>query len=205
MIEDFDIQAGGRGLSHEEIRGRYGRWMKVGPSVIVIGPDGVGKTTVVRRLSEQLNIPSFKCPSEKEIFRNGGRESLAFDYTLTHFLAQTGLRIVSDRGYPCEWVYSSVFNRDTDMELLSKIDDRHSFLGTRILYLYSSVPPYDDDDVVPRDRLSEIQDQYDEFVRQTGCHVTAIDTARMLIEWHEHDRDVSGEFAATAIGMMGIA
>ena len=48
-------------------------------SLIVIGPDRVGKTTLVKHLSEMTGIPSFKCPTEKQIFQDGGRSSLVFD------------------------------------------------------------------------------------------------------------------------------
>ncbi len=85
------------------------------PSILVVGPDRVGKTTLVQHMSRITGIPAFKCPSEKQIFKDGGRSSLAFDYTLTHFMEQTGVRFISDRAYPCEWVYSQVFDRDTDM------------------------------------------------------------------------------------------
>jgi GTPase SAR1 family protein len=171
-------------------------------SVIVVGPDGVGKTTVVKELSRRLKIPSFKCPSEKEIFRTGGRSSLVFDYTLTHFLRQTGFSFVSDRGHPCEWVYSSVFGRETDMEMLSMIDTQHALLGTRVLYLYSSVLPFEEDDIVPSERYYDIRDAYDNFMGWTECNVTAMDTAMMLTEYHVHSRDVSGTFAAQAIDLM---
>lgn len=174
-------------------------------SIIVVGPDGVGKTTLVRGISTRLGIPSFKCPSEKQIFRDGGRSSLVFDFNLTHFLRQTGHRFVSDRGYPCEWVYSQVFGRETDMDLLSFIDTNHSLMGTRILYLYSSVPPFEEDDIVPRERLGDIKDVYDNFCDAwTECRVTRMDTAEMLVEYHRNSRDVSGLFADLAIRKMGI-
>jgi GTPase SAR1 family protein len=171
-------------------------------SIIVVGPDGVGKTTLVRSISKRLGIPSFKCPSEKQIFRQGGRSSLAFDYTLTHFLRQTGHRFISDRGYPCEWVYSTVFGRETDMELLGEIDTQHALLGTRILYLYSSVTPFEEDDIVPSEKYYDIRDTYDTFVGWTHCRLIKMDTANMLTEYHQNSRDVSGLFAAEAIRLM---
>jgi ABC-type cobalamin/Fe3+-siderophores transport system ATPase subunit len=179
--------------------------MTAKPSIIVIGPDGVGKTTLVRMISSRLDIPSFKCPNEKQIFREGGRSSLAFDYNLTHFLKQTGHRFVSDRGYPCEWVYSRVFKRETDHDLLSLIDTNHALMGTRVLYLYSSVPPFEEDDIVPSECYGDIKDAYDNFCDAwTECQVTRLDTARMLIEYHQNHRDVSGQLAYDAVKLMGI-
>jgi len=173
-------------------------------SVIVVGPDGVGKTTLVSIISYKLGIPSFKCPSEKRIFREGGRSSLAFDYTLTHFLEQTGYAFVSDRGYPCEWVYSSVFSRDTDMELLRLIDTAHADLGTRILYLYSSLEPFEEDDIVPASKYEDIKLTYDEFANWTECDIKALDTAPMLHAYHAKGIDHSEGFADTALDLLGI-
>lgn len=183
---------------------RYELQSKSTPSVIVIGPDGVGKTTIVRRLSQMLGIPSFKCPSEKQIFRSGGKTSLTFDSTLVHFLEQTRFRFISDRGYPCEFSYSYVFGRETDIDLLRSIDTHHASLGTKILYLYSSILPFEEDDIVPMKRYSDIRNAYDNFVGWSECHVTAMDTAEMLTEYHVNKRDVSGLFAAQAIERMEI-
>lgn len=156
------------------------RIMQTGPSIIIVGPDGVGKTTVAKRMSELTNIPTFKCPSEKQIFRDGGRSSLAFDYTLTHFLSQTGYRFISDRGYPCEFVYSLVFERETDMDMLLRIDEAHANLGTKILYLYASVQPTEPDDIVPSDKYWDVKKMYDHFAFWSDCHVVQYDTAQSL-------------------------
>lgn len=157
------------------------RIMRAGPSVLIVGPDGVGKTTVARRMSELTGIPTFKCPSEKRIFREGGRSSLAFDYTLTHFLEQTGFRFISDRGYPCEWVYSRVFGRETDTPLLEDIDIAHARLGTVILYLYASVQPSEPDELVPSEMYWPVKRGYDDFAEMwTDCTVVQYDTAQSL-------------------------
>jgi hypothetical protein len=151
-----------------------------GPSIIVVGPDRVGKTTLVGHMSEILGVPSFKCPAEKKIFREGGRSSLAFDYTLTNFLGQTGYRFISDRGYPCEWVYSRVFKRETDMDLLGRIDVMHAAMGTRILYVHSSEPPREEDDLVPADRYWDVVRGYDDFMHATDTKAYAVDAKEML-------------------------
>lgn len=179
--------------------------VKRGPSVLVVGPDGVGKTTVVQHLARMTGIPSFKCPTEKQIFKShggAGRQSLVFDYMLTHFLQQTGLRFISDRAYPCEWVYSRVFGRETDRQLLSLIDEMHSNIGTKILYLYSSTQPTVEDDIVPSDAYWDVKKTYDGFCEWTSCQVVALDTARML-QTYLDGGDSSKEFAGHCIGLLG--
>lgn len=205
-IPDPDIQAGSPGLSMPDVLEYYGLTVirRDRPNIIVVGPDGVGKTTVVRVLSQSLGLPTFKCPTEKEIFRNGGRESLAFDLMLTHFLRQTGYRFISDRGHPCEWVYSSVFGRDTDMERLYAIDRAHADLGTRILYLYSSVPPFVRDDLVPPERYNQVVSCYERFIAWTACRVTGFDTAGMLTQFHTNGNDIVDQVVDAIIEQMEI-
>lgn len=174
-----------------------------GPSVLVVGPDRVGKTTLVQNMSKITSIPTFKCPSEKKIFYDGGRLSLSFDYMLTHFIEQTGYRFISDRAYPCEWVYSSIFDRETDMDMLLFIDEMHEKLGTKILYVYSSVIPAEEDDIVPSEKYWDVVAGYENFSSWTGCSVTVIDTASML-QAYSVGEDISDEVAQQCLDMMGL-
>lgn len=173
-----------------------------GPSIIVEGPDRVGKTTVVGHISKMLHAPAFKCPSEKQIFKEGGLHSLAFDYTLTHFLKQTNYRFVSDRGYPSEYVYSKVFDRETSVELLTRIDDAHRELGTKIVYLYSSVEPTEKDDLVPDGMYWTVKGAYDYFQLHSMARVYAIDTA-MMLEAYAKGQDISEEFSREVLRTIG--
>ncbi len=151
-----------------------------GPSVLIVGPDGVGKTSIAGRLSEMTLVPTFKFPAEHEVFRMGQRSQLLFDLGLAHFLAQTGYRFISDRAYPCEWVYARVFGRETDQTLLSMIDDIHRDIKTKILYLYSSVQPVEPDELVPTERYWDVKRGYDEFCDWTDCEVWKYDTSRTM-------------------------
>lgn len=173
-----------------------------GPSLLVVGPDRVGKTTLVGHLSRMTGIPSFKCPSEKQIFKQGGRSSLAFDYTLTHFLSQTGYRFISDRAYPCEWVYSRVFERETDDELLQRIDLAHANLGTVILLIKSSTVPHEEDDLVSRDDYPRVVGMYEAFRNWTSCEVVTIDTAKML-DYFRYGGDISEQVAEEVLEIIG--
>ncbi len=174
-----------------------------GPSIFVVGPDRVGKTTLVQNMSEITKIPTFKCPSEKQIFKDGGRSSLTFDYTLTHFMEQTGYRFISDRAYPCELVYSSVFDRETDWDRLNAIDEMHDKLGTKILYVYSSVQPTEEDDIVPSEKYWDVVAGYEYFRTWSDCAITTIDTASML-EAYRNGADISKEVAQQCLDMMGL-
>lgn len=182
---------------------RRPRFIAHGPSILVVGPDRVGKTTIVQKLSELTEIPSFKCPAEKEIFKEGGRSSLAFDFTLTHFLRQTGYRFISDRAYPCEWVYASVFERRTDGPLLDRIDSLHAVEKTRILYLYSSVQPTEEDDLVPAEKYWDVKKTYDSFCEWTKCPVAAVDTAEMIAAF-KNGGDTSLDVAKKCLKLMGM-
>lgn len=173
-----------------------------GPSVIVIGPDRVGKTTLVKHLSYLIGIPAFKAPSEKQIFKDGGRSSLVFDYTLTHFLQQTDTRFISDRGYPCEWVYSKVFGRETDSALLKLIDDQHAKIDTRILYVFSSEEPKEEDDLVPRERYWDVVQGYNEFINWTGCDVITVNT-KLMLEAFQNGGDISEHVSREVMEMLG--
>lgn len=165
------------------------------PSLLVVGPDRVGKTTLVKHMSEMTGMPAFKCPSEKEIFRHGGRSSLVFDYTLTHFLQQTDFRFISDRAYPCEWVYSQVFDRETDGELLKRIDEAHAKMGTIIIFVQSSEPPKEEDDLVAKEDYQKIRLKYQQFAQfWTQCQVITVDTAKML-EVFQNGGDISKDVA----------
>ena len=199
---DGDLQAGGRGLSPAEIAALY-LVVPRGPSVIIVGPDGVGKTTIAAQLNKITGIPTFKCPSEKQIFKQGGASSLAFDYTMTHFLSQTGFRFISDRGYPCEWTYSRVFGRETDRQMLGLIDAAHANIGTRILYLYSSVQPIEPDDIVPADKYWDVKRTYDDFCEWTSCRVTAFDTNKMIRAFQDGG-DVSAATAETLLKLLNM-
>ena len=178
------------------------RIIPAGPSLLIVGPDRVGKTTLAAKLSRMSGVPTFKCPSEKQIFKQGGRSSLAFDYTLTHFLSQTGYRFISDRAYPCEWVYSLVFKRETDDPLLAAIDHQHANLGTQILYVFSSDVPRDEDDLVPTEMYEKVRSTYDAFCDWTQCQFYKYDTARML-QAYQDGGDISEHVARDLMEILG--
>lgn len=145
-------------------------------NVFVIGPDGCGKTEISHGLSKKLSIPRFKVTTEKENWENDSfAKSLAFDALLPQFIQQTDASFVSDRGYPCEWVYSKVFGRKTDDDLIWRIDEQWSKLKAKHVICrkldYSKNRP---DELVSNDFLKDLDAAYVEFGLRTKCEAIVI-------------------------------
>jgi len=137
------------------------------------GPDGVGKTEISKRLSKELNIPYFKVNTEKSNWKNNSFDkSLPFDILLPQFVKQTSTSFISDRGYISEWVYSSVFNRNSDGPALEKIDREWADQGAIALVLFRN--SYDcvvDELVTSSENFRELHEMYHLFIERTKCHV----------------------------------
>lgn len=171
-------------------------------AIFIVGPDGSGKTEVSTAISSLTGMPRFKCPSEKEWFVGKGfKEHLAFDLMLPHFVDQTHTSFVSDRGYPCEWVYSRAFGRETDDDMLDHIDSLWHSRGGRIVVLARRDYSHVNDDLVETKMLPLIHDLYDEFVTcVTRLPHTRIytddydsktwpeDIAKDIIKWTSYER-----------------
>lgn len=170
-------------------------------AIFIVGPDGSGKTEVSSAIASLTGMPRFKCPSEKEWFTGKSfKEHLSFDLMLPHFVDQTHTSFVSDRGYPCEWVYSRAFGRETDEEMLSHIDSLWYTRGGRIVVLARRDYSHVQDDLVDTGMLPLIHDLYDEFASCVTClphtriytddydSVTwAEDIAKDIIRWTSYE------------------
>jgi len=175
-----------------------------GPSILVEGPDCVGKTTLCKQMSELTGIPVWKCPAEKDIFRGGaGGVSLWFDLHLANLLDQTAYRIISDRSFLSEAVYAQVFGRQTDAELLDVIELRHYNIGTKVLYVHSSELPHQEDDLVPKERYWDVKRAYDAYLTDCLLEAVAVDTASMLRAYREGG-DISRDVALSCLSLLGV-
>ncbi len=145
--------------------------------VIFDSPDGTGKTNIAQGLSMELKVPYFRMQSQHENWRKGKfKEALQFDQTyLVELLRQTKYDVIIDRAYPSEWVYSQVFNRDTDMETLEQVDDAFARLGAYIVIpVRRDYSNSREDDLIPREMLQRLHDKYLEFAEWTRCGTTVI-------------------------------
>lgn len=152
------------------------------------GPDRCGKTEMSKELARRLEIPYFKIDNEKKNWSAGTfQNSLWFDYNLPQFLRATRASFVSDRGYPSEWVYSKVFNRNTNEYMLEEIDWQFAKLGATIIVPYRLDYSKCVDDIENiNGRFEEIHRTYMDFVDWTECRT-------ILINVDAYDDDLDRE------------
>jgi deoxyadenosine/deoxycytidine kinase len=135
-----------------------------------------GKTEIAKELSKQTGIPYFKASSEHKTYLKEDNmfiQQLRYaDPRMTDFLGQTGYSAIFDRAYPCEWVYSKVFDRETDEKALETIDGTYAAMGTRIVitrrHSYENIVD-DIDKNINSDVLLKLDREYYNFSQWTKC------------------------------------
>jgi hypothetical protein len=151
---------------------------------VFCGPDMCGKTQISKEWSNIKNIPYFKASSEHETYlekKDKFINQLKFaDTRMVDFLSQTKHSVIFDRAWPCEFAYSKVFNRQTDLNILKSVDSAYSELNTNIILCYRSSYKgiIDDlDSTINSDKLLKIEQAYREFLAFTKCkyHILNVD------------------------------
>jgi hypothetical protein len=154
--------------------------------IIFDSPDGTGKTNIAQALANQLTIPYFKYHGEHEFWKgNKFATALEFDQKfMAHYLYQTGHSLIWDRAYPSEWVYSQVFNRETNEDLIAKIDEMYSTMGAWIVVpLRDNYMGSREDELVPGSELRNLHDMYNLFCDDfTKCN-----TLRIYVDTFDND------------------
>lgn len=162
------------------------------------GPDRCGKTNILRELEKHINVPYFKASGEHENFLLSQdkfiNELRYADPRMHDLLYQTGMSVLIDRGYMCEWVYAQYFKRETDMSMLRVMDNKYSTLGAKILICTrkSFAGIRDDlDSSIDETALQQLSDLYLKFIEWTKCetHVLYVDDENLnreisdIVEW----------------------
>jgi len=145
------------------------------------GPDMTGKTQVAAELSRQLGLPVFKNSGEwftdlrdPSYFKNLLKYGATF---LTDFLHQTRASVIMDRNYASEWVYSRHFNRETDDEVLRKVDEKFAEANGKIVICRRKSYNGICDDLhsyIDSHALERLDGLYAEFEKWTKCEVLTI-------------------------------
>jgi thymidylate kinase len=161
--------------------------------IIFDGPDMVGKTEMAKELSSRLNIPYFKNKAEWSTFEN--KKSVYFINTLRYsnsyffsFLHETKTSVILDRSYPSEWVYSKVYNRETDHGAL-ELADKFAFdkLNAKIIVPFRTSYEGIKDDMhdIDSNMLSKISKEYENFLSWTKC-----DTLHLCVDSEDLDYEM---------------
>jgi len=107
--------------------------------IMFVGPDRCAKTTIAKALSEKNNFYYYKANDEAQNFLYRQDRFIHLlryaDPARFDLIAQLkDVSIVLDRGFPCEAVYSTYFNRKTDSLMLQKLDQLFSNLNGKIIF-----------------------------------------------------------------------
>jgi thymidylate kinase len=152
--------------------------------VIVSGPDRCGKSNIIEELSRRTGIPTFKAKAQREFFIGDRKNFLPFlrygETTILDMVEQLGTSVIFDRLWPCEWVYSRCFDRESDDAVIAKLDERYAALNALIVVCHrSSYAGIEDDDdpSVKQATLEKLDALYHDFARQakTRCEFLNVD------------------------------
>lgn len=162
-----------------------------------VGPDMCGKTQIAQEVSKVTGVPYFKATSEHTSFLSSRvskndqfLNQLRFaDPRVYDLLRQTGHSVVFDRGFPCEYVYSKVLGRETDMVMLRHMDEAWASLDAVVIFCHRSSYKGIVDDLDPTvkgDTLQQLHDVYEEFIEFTKCN-----WLRLNVDDEDLDREVT--------------
>ena len=150
--------------------------------IIFEGADKSAKSTIAQELSNMINVPYFKFKVWDYFKDNKFKNATYFDQPyILEFLKQTGYSVIIDRGYPSEYVYAQVFDRDFDRNFLEKLDIEFSKLNTTIIICFKKNNK-EKDEIIPQDKYEKIIEKYLDFSLKTRCKVIILDTSSMDIK-----------------------
>lgn len=143
-----------------------------------VGPDMCGKTQIAKKLSSVINVPYFKASSEHDSFLTS-KDAKDFlnqlryaDPRVFDVLKQTRYSLIFDRGFPCEYAYSHVLKRETDLTMLKHMDEMWSSIDARIILCRRSDYTHIVDDLcsdITGEILGQIENAYHDFLKWSKC------------------------------------
>jgi len=152
--------------------------------IIFEGPDLCGKTNIAEEVSRRLGIPVYKSGREHDLFYDKDAQYLTLKYgnfEMIKILETTRANIMFDRFFPSEWVYSQVYDRTRDLDLVMEYDQYWASLGGKIIWL--DKPEMDGkDELIENSRYNEIRQRYEEYMALTECDIFRLDTTDRDLE-----------------------
>ncbi len=152
--------------------------------IIFEGPDMCGKTEIAQAVSERLGVPVYKSGREHDLFHDKDAQYLTLkygNYEMIKLLETTCASVIFDRFFPSEWVYSQVYDRTKDLDLVMEYDRYWASLGGKIIWL--DKPEMDgEDELIEDSRYNEIRQKYEQYMSLTSCDVFRLDTSDRNLE-----------------------
>ncbi len=102
--------------------------------IFVEGSDGIGKSTLAKKLSNKLHIPLLKMPKAKTAFNTNSIEEVAYVFNQV-LLQLKNTSYIVDRGPISSLVYSKYYKRNSKLEYIYSIIKK---LNPLVIYLTSS-------------------------------------------------------------------
>lgn len=162
--------------------------------IVFVGSDRTGKSHIAHEVADRLGLRVYKASTERDTFLSSQSDFLT---QIRHgapaqldMVEQLGTSLVFDRSYPCEWVYSRYFERETDDNVVLELDRRYAKLGAVIVWCdrdsFSGIVDDLDENLDER-ALSEISSLYREFLmKHTKCR-----WIRLGVDDEDLDREVN--------------
>jgi len=139
-----------------------------GGVLFVEGPDRCGKTHIAKALAEKYSLEYWRNDNVDDILRYAGpgefKKVLQYYYSqmplFAKMLQNRGSGLVIDRCYITEWVYSNLFNRATDLDVIQGLEQQYMELGGVIIYCYKTDYMAFHDEFVKEEQIKQIKDLY---------------------------------------------
>lgn len=167
--------------------------------LIVEGHDGAAKTSMCKALSNELNVPVYKCSKDRTkshfLDKNKNTKLNILQWGIPEqldLIKQCNVSVIYDRFFPSEWVYAHVLGRKTDDALVFEYDKLWNELGGKILFLYKDIVE-DEDELIPASKFNDIKNKYIEYSKLTHCRHLFLNTT---VSNKDYDTQLSVQLAS---------
>lgn len=133
--------------------------------IIFEGPDSSGKSQIGRELSKRINVPYFKNNREsKRILSNLNSECAVYcGIYMADYLSSTGQNVIIDRFHISEYVYATVYNRETNFNDINTISRILTGIRAKVIYCYKENLDNYNDNHIEKEKIPKIKSIYDEY------------------------------------------